>query len=65
MQGRQDSNLRRAVLEAAVLAAELRPYWKMKTARQMILGAVLRSRWQYAYVGTFSPSSCSIHRAHG
>jgi hypothetical protein len=32
-QGRQDSNLRRAVLEAAVLAAELRPY-EMKTARQ-------------------------------
>jgi hypothetical protein len=36
-QGRQDSNLRRAVLEAAVLAAELRPYklpCQMKTARQ-------------------------------
>lgn len=26
MQGREDSNPRRAVLEAAVLAAELRPY---------------------------------------
>jgi hypothetical protein len=37
----------------------------MKTARQMILGAVPSSRWQRVYVGTFSPPSRSIHRAHG
>ncbi len=39
-QGRQDSNLRRAVLEAAVLAAELRPYEIRNRPPGGVLGAV-------------------------
>ena len=60
-QGRQDSNLRRAVLEAAVLAAELRPYEiRNRPPGPGSWGRCLRIRDVRVYIGTCFPYPRSI-----
>src|ERR1017187_3272644 len=59
-QGRQDSNLRRAVLEAAVLAAELRPCEIENRPPGDSWGTVPAWPLSRFYVGTFSPLPGSI-----
>jgi hypothetical protein len=63
-QGREDSNPRRAVLEAAVLAAELRPYvYKRRTARRKSPRAVPGDSKFGLYPGTSAMRRASV--AHG
>ena len=66
-QGRKDSNLRHAVLEAAVLAAELRPYGvvQKETARQGFLGAVSACGLAVGYMSGTVPLVASSIDWHG